>query len=98
MIELIRGKDETLLLEFFSDDTETEPVDLSDATVSVTQSTLPSDPTVTITDALRGRVQVSFTDAQTLAMKKDRPLTFRLKFAYPDDVDDVTPDFTVMAS
>lgn len=97
MIRLIRGSDENVQFEFYADDEETTPYDLTDATPSISDSNLPSSPTVTVTDAANGVARVSWTDTQTSAMKANREYKFRLLFSFPGDVEFKTPDFLVVA-
>lgn len=98
MIRLIRGSDESVQFEFFEDDDETVPYDLTDSTVTVTDSTLPSAPTPSLVDASNGVAKVVWTDTQTTAMRADFEYKFRLLFTFPGGVDFKTPDFLVVAA
>lgn len=97
MIELIRGRDETVIFNFYDDEEETTPTDLTDATVTITKSNMPVSPTPSIEDAVNGLVHVVWTDTDTDDMRVDQTYKFRLTFTYPGGVDDTTPDILVVA-
>jgi hypothetical protein len=83
-ISIRRGATLDLPLDFFTDENETTPVDLTGSTLTVVQSNFPVDPTLNVTDAAGGSAQLFLSDANTSNLVLHRNYVLTIKHVQPN--------------
>jgi hypothetical protein len=78
-IPIRRGATLVLPLDFFTDEAETTPVDLTGSTLTVVQSNFPVDPNLVVLDADSGstRLSLAATDTDNLVLHRNYVLTIK---------------------
>ena len=74
-----RGATLDLSLAFYSDAASTIPINLTGSTLSIVQSTFPTDPTMTVTNPTLGQVHVTLADNLTSLMTAGRDYVMTVK-------------------
>ena len=78
-ISVRRGATLNLTLGFYSDAASTIPINLTGSTLTTIQSTFPTDPTITITNATTGQVSMTMSDTLTSALVAGRDYVLTIK-------------------
>lgn len=82
-IPIRRGATLALPLDFFTDETETTPLDLSGSTLTVVESNFPTNPTLTVLSAPGGNVRLSLADTLTTGLVLHRNYELTVKQVQP---------------
>lgn len=92
---------ESIDLEFTYKNDDDTPIDLTSTTVSVFSSTpavIKDAATVTVTDAVNGKVRFFLDRTNALLLRRGRNNRFTLQAIFGSQSDDVTPDIYIQVS
>jgi hypothetical protein len=82
-IPIRRGATLTTLLDFFSDSTETTPLNLTGSTLTIVESNFPVDPTLVVLSNSGGNVKLTLANTLTAALILNRNYELTLKQVQP---------------
>lgn len=78
-----RGATLNLSLGFFSDAASTVPINLTGSTLTVVNSTFPTNPTLVVTNAIGGQVTASLSDTLTAVLVAGRDYVMTIRQLQP---------------
>lgn len=82
-IPIRRGATLALTLDFFTDTTETTPLDLTGSTLTIVESNFPVNPTLVVISAATGNTKLTLVDTLTDDLVLNRNYELTIKHVQP---------------